>query len=87
MARKIYQKNLENGLRGFQFHIPAEGEDGYNYYGYINSSGYSVIMRENISTEELDFVFGGYKLALWSSRASLENYGTWADLADQPASE
>jgi len=52
----------------------STGEDGYNYYGFINKVGGWAIMRENTAQTEYRFAFGsnGYTTA-WAGRTDL-NY-------------
>lgn len=50
----------------------ANGEGGYNYYGYIGKDGSWVIMRENTSQTEYRFKVGGSEYVTnWTNRASL----------------
>ena len=49
----------------------ANGEGGYNYYGYVRENGEWIIMRENTAQTEYRFARGAsdYTTA-WTNRAS-----------------
>jgi hypothetical protein len=70
MARVI-SDFLDKGPVAFFIHAVYESEDGYNYYGFMSRGGQSYIMRENISTSQIDYTNGGYRLADIDDRATL----------------
>lgn len=63
---------LANGMNDFYIHKTAESEDGFNYYGYARRDGRVLIMREEISTNDILYAVSGYNLtSAWTNRASL----------------
>jgi hypothetical protein len=70
MARVI-PDFLEQGSGAYFIHSVYESETGYNYYGFMHRGGQSYIMRENISTSQIDYADGGYRLANIADRATL----------------
>ena len=57
----------------YSVHKIAEGEAGFNYYGYVHSSkGQVIIMREEIATQDILFADGGFNLTTaWAGRVDL----------------
>jgi len=62
---------LGDGISSFFIHKIAEGEAGYNYYGYMHVSGQSIIMRQTIATDEIQYASAGLALSKWANRATL----------------
>lgn len=59
-------------LSDYSVHKIAEGESGYNYYGYVHSMGQVIIMRETIATQDILFADGGFNLTTaWAGRVDL----------------
>lgn len=51
----------------------GEGESGYNYYAYVHPMGQVIIMREQISSEDILFADGGLSLTTaWADRVTLD---------------
>jgi len=61
------------GIGAFYFHKQALTESGFNYYGRIHRLGRVLIMRENISTGNIDYADGGFNFDdNWADRANLD---------------
>lgn len=60
-------------LSNYSVHKVAEGEAGFNYYGYVHSArGQVIIMREEIAIKCYLYADGGFNLnQAWTDRASL----------------
>lgn len=62
---------LEQGPGAFFFHKEALAESNYDYTAFMHRSGNTYIMRENLTTGEITYGDGGFKLSEWANRASV----------------
>ena len=59
-------------LSDYSIHKVAEGVSGYNYYGYVHSTGQVIIMRETIATGDILYADGRFSLAnAWAAKGTL----------------
>jgi len=66
---------LGNGIGSFYVHRQALAGSGetYNYYEYIHRVGKVIIMREDATTNAIDYADGGWNAdTAWAGRAGLE---------------
>ena len=59
-------------LSQYDVHKVAEGVGGYNYYGFVHSTGQVIIMRETIATGDILYADGRFSLTnAWTAKATL----------------
>ena len=60
------------GIGNFYYHKQELAAGGYNYYGYIHRTGRVLMLREEISSDNILYANGGITFdTAWTNRVTL----------------
>ena len=78
----LVDKSLSFGMQNFFIVAQDESDGTYNYYGYNNKKGSTLIMRTNKDITEIRYFIGtGTFATLWAAKAT-KSYTTPDQLVD-----